>query len=197
VKRDYVRSRHLHLADGAAAMAAMRELLSELESLGRAWIAREGALLGQPAFVATCDMRYAGQAFDLPVILPEALRLAPDREALAELFHQAHERTYSFRDPDSAVEITTERIRVVGRVPPIALPRLPPGTARPAVRGWRRVRHEGKPIDVPVHDRAGLGAGAALAGPAIVEQDDCTTWIAPGWAGEVDGIGNLVLRAAR
>ena len=197
VKRDYVRSRHLHLADGAAAMATLREILAELEELGRAWIAREGALLGQPAFVATCDMRYAGQAFDLPVILPESLRLAPDPAALAELFHQAHERTYSFRDPDSGIEITTERLRVVGRVPPIALPRLARGSARPPLRTWRRVRHEGRPIEVPVHDRAGLGAGDALAGPAIVEQDDCTTWIAPGWAGEVDGIGNLVLRASR
>jgi N-methylhydantoinase A len=195
VKRDYVQSRHLRLAEGDAAMRVLRAIFAELESEGRAWIAKEGALLGTPEFAATCDMRYAGQAFDLSVALPPALREAPQAEALAELFHQTHERAYGFRDTDSAVEITTERIRVVGRIPPIELPPVPPAGAMPAPVAIRRVANEGSVLDVPVLPRGELGAGATLSGPAIVEQDDCTIWVAPGWTGRVDALGNLVLRA--
>ncbi|MCC7427747.1 MAG: hydantoinase/oxoprolinase family protein [Alphaproteobacteria bacterium] len=196
VKRDYVRSEHLELAHGPAALARLKTIFAELAQQGHCWITREGDLLGKPEFVASCDMRYAGQAFDLSVAVPEALRLAPDATELAELFHKAHERTYGFRDPDSAIEITTERVRVVGRIPPIALPAVRRDLAGPPVAAAsRRVYHEGRMLDVPVFDRATLGAAQPVVGPAIVEQDDCTSWVAPGWAGALDEIGNLVLRA--
>ena len=39
-----------------------------------------------------------------------------------------------------------------------------------------------------------LKAGHRLAGPAIVDQLDTTTLIPPGYAGEVDTFGNIVLR---
>jgi N-methylhydantoinase A len=32
-----------------------------------------------------------------------------------------------------------------------------------------------------------------IEGPAIVEQDDTTTLVTPGWRGRVDRLGNLVL----
>jgi N-methylhydantoinase A len=196
VKRDYVRSRHLKLADGAVTTAELGAIFAALAQDGEAWIAREGELLGTPGFVASCDMRYAGQAFDLPVAIPEALRLAPDTAALTELFHLAHERSYGFRDADSAIEITTQRIQVVGRIPPIQLPTIPQDVSGPPVAAAiRRVVHAGRQLAVPVFPRAGLGAGQPVTGPAIVEQDDCTIWVAPGWAGSMDAIGNLVLRA--
>jgi N-methylhydantoinase A len=44
-----------------------------------------------------------------------------------------------------------------------------------------------------VYDRAALKADDKLAGPAIIEQDDTTTLLAPGWRGRVDRLGNLVL----
>ena len=65
----------------------------------------------------------------------------------------------------------------------------------PAPVAIRRVANEGSVLDVPVLPRGKLGAGATLSGPAIVEQDDCTIWVAPGWTGRVDALGNLVLRA--
>jgi hypothetical protein len=44
-------------------------------------------------------------------------------------------------------------------------------------------------------DRASLGRGATVAGPAIVEQPDATVVIDPGATGVVDGLGNLVISA--
>jgi N-methylhydantoinase A len=49
------------------------------------------------------------------------------------------------------------------------------------------------PVDAAVYDRAVLKAGDAFNGPAIIEQDDTTTLLTPGWRAHVDGLGNLVL----
>jgi N-methylhydantoinase A len=38
-----------------------------------------------------------------------------------------------------------------------------------------------------------LKAGDAFDGPAIIEQDDTTTLLMPGWRAHVDDLGNLVL----
>ena len=48
-------------------------------------------------------------------------------------------------------------------------------------------------MTVPVYDRATLGAGDELRGPAIVELAEATCVVRPGWGGRVDDTGTLVL----
>jgi N-methylhydantoinase A len=48
-------------------------------------------------------------------------------------------------------------------------------------------------VDCPIYDRYALGAGASLAGPAVVEEFDSTTVVHPGFDVRVDGRGNLVI----
>ena len=43
--------------------------------------------------------------------------------------------------------------------------------------GSRKVRLFGRELTAAVHDRAALIPGAEMAGPAIVDQMDTTTWI--------------------
>ncbi len=188
VKRDFVASRFLRLADGAAALEELARHYARLRETASAWIASEGDILGATRFEATADMRYAGQAFDLPVRLPDAL---PDTAALEELFHQAHEKIYSFRDTDSRVEITTERLRVVGTIPPIELPELT-GHGASGKAAVRRIYLEDGPHEAAVWQRDQLAMGQEIAGPAIVEQEDTTTVILPGWTARVDRIGNII-----
>ena len=196
VKRDYVRSRRLRFADGSPTAFELAAIFRDLEDQASSWIRSEGDLLGEVAFEAALDMRYAGQAFDLQVTVPDALRVEPDLPALTELFHREHERIYSFRDPDSGVEVSTERLRITGRIPPIAFPPVPErGPVEPFET--RRVHVHGRRVEVPVHMRRLLGRDAAIAGPAIIEQEDCTVWVLPGWNASVDGIGNILIRLAR
>lgn len=195
VKRDYVRSRHLKFAEGPSALKELATIFRELEREAGGWIKQEGDLLGKPEFTATCDMRYAGQAFDLQVAIPDRLRAKPDAAAIGELFHREHEKIYGFRDLESGVEVTTERIRVTGRIPPIKLETIGKGKgAKPAEK--RPVYHQGRYLQAPVYLRRELGAGDRIVGPAIVEQADSTTWIIPGWSATVDRLGNLIVVAA-
>ena len=192
VKRDYVRSRHLRFADGNAAVTQLAEIFRSLEAEASAWIETEGDILGETGFQATADMRYKGEAFDLQVAIPDDLRTQPDADGISELFHREHELIYGFRDLESGVEVTTERVRVTGKIPPITLPEAAK-RAKPKPVSRRRVYHEGAYHDVPVYVRGDLGEGVAIAGPAIVEQDDSTTWILPRWSARVDRIGNMRL----
>jgi N-methylhydantoinase A len=198
VKRDFVASHFLRLADGQEALDELARHFDRLQGTASTWIASEGEILGATRFEATADMRYAGQAFDLPVRLSETLRRQPDAAALADLFHQAHEKIYSFRDPDSSVEITTERLRVVGTIPPIVLPQLATGAARPGNSGSRSIHLEDGWQTAQVWQRDQLVEGQTIVGPAIIEQEDTTTLILPGWTALVDRIGNIVAtRTAR
>jgi N-methylhydantoinase A/oxoprolinase/acetone carboxylase beta subunit len=45
----------------------------------------------------------------------------------------------------------------------------------------------------PSYDRARLRDGQEIVGPAVIEQDDATPLVAPGFAARVDAAGNLFL----
>ena len=193
VKRDYVRSHRLRFADGPAVAAELASIFRALEEGASSWIRREGEILGEVVFEASLDMRYAGQAFDLQVPVPEELRREPDLEAVTELFQREHERIYSFRDPESKVEVSTERVRVTGRIPPLELPPIPERDPAEPI-DTRTVYVAGRYLDVPVHARRELGRDAEIPGPAIIEQEDCTVWVLPGWNAAVHRTGSLLIQ---
>ena len=193
VKRDFVTSRFLRLADGHAALDALAREYDRLEQIAGEWIGSEGDILGAIRYEVSADMRYQGQAFELPVQLSDTLRRKPDVEQLTELLHQAHEKVYSFRDPSSSVEITAERVRVVGEIAPVSLPHL---RANPGVVATGATRHlflDGAYVTAAVFQRDDLRHGQVLSGPAIIEQEDTTTIVLPGWSAAVDEIGNLLI----
>jgi N-methylhydantoinase A len=49
-------------------------------------------------------------------------------------------------------------------------------------------------VDCPIYDRGGLGAGASLTGPAILEETTSTTLVPPGCSASIDGYGNILIR---
>jgi N-methylhydantoinase A len=137
------------------------------------------------------DVCYAGQAYHLEVpFAPEE----PDPFAtLIAAFYAAHDRTYGFA-PAAPVRIVN--LRAVHRaaaavVPPEA---WAPSGGAPLRRRARILLPEHKtPVDAAVYDRSALKSDDVVAGPAIIEQDDTTTLVTPGWRGRVDRLGNLAL----
>jgi N-methylhydantoinase A len=136
---------------------------------------------------AEVDLRYAGQSFDLTV------PLAGDAPALAAAFHARHERRYGYASRDERVELAAIRVTAAGIGGALPAGAVPGGDARAARTGERRVWDAGAFVSATVYERERLGAGATLAGPAIVEQYDTTTWIPAGWTGAVDALANLLL----
>ncbi len=191
VKRDFVRS--LRRVVGKGGEEVVWQAFSVLETEALEWVASEGDILDSYSLQHGADMRYAGQGFDLPVKLPPQAASAKDTDALIELFHQEHEKHYGFRDLESAIEVTTLRVRAIGQVPPIELPSIAPTSQEPTPTSSRPVWHQGAWRSAPVYRRDHLAQGHKISGPAIIEQPDTTVWILQGWDVAIDAKGNLLV----
>jgi N-methylhydantoinase A len=134
------------------------------------------------------DLRYQGQSFELTVA-------ADDLEDLAARFHAEHERRYGYRMEDEAVQLVN--LRLVATVPR-EKPKLHEAPARQAAApARRRASFDGGWREVDVHNRADLGAGSEIKGPAVVEFAESTLVIRPRWTATVDEIGTLHLEHRR
>jgi N-methylhydantoinase A len=69
-------------------------------------------------------------------------------------------------------------------------------TLETAKAGSRNVWFSGGWRDTSVWSRLTLPAGAAIEGPAILEQPDATTVIEPGHVARVDRLGNVIVESA-
>lgn len=130
----------------------------------------------------TYEMRYAGQAFELPV----SGTTRPDPADLAERFAAAHEERYGHRDPEAEVVLVHIRLAMVT---PGARPR-PTASAGTVERGSRRVRFDGEWLDTPVL-RGDPAAETTAQGPVIFELPETTFVLPPGWQAEVDAAGTI------
>jgi len=134
------------------------------------------------------DARYRGQAFELTLPGEDAGTPA----ALREAFAAAHEERYGYRDGDGEVELVTVRATATrtGREVDLAGGAGREGTQRPD--GRREAVLGGERRDTSVW-RGALAPGARLEGPAICELPEATLAVPPGWSGEVDASGTVVL----
>ena len=143
------------------------------------------------------DLRYEGQAFEVQAAAPTGPIEGPAFvEAVLAAFHDEHERQYGYcyRDrPDEVVEWVNLRVSAFGPIAsPEPRPVVPGSGAEPA--RTRPVFFDGDWMETPIVDRATLGAGDTVAGPAVIEEFGSTTPILPGFTVTVDPFGNLVVR---
>ena len=169
----------------------------ELEAEAVACLDREGVPAAARRVLRQASLRYRHQGFELFVPWPAGSGESGTIEAAVAAFHREHERLYTFAQPDTPVEIVTLRVDALGVFPPPRLPELPrSGGPADAVTGRQTVSFAEGPLDTPIYDRTRLGAGATIAGPAILTQLDATTLLLPGQTAEVDPLGSLVVREA-
>lgn len=187
LRRDFVRSMRIELDDAAAKAAA--ETLAALQAEGDAWLDEEVSGITERRSERSADMRYAGQAYELRVELGDT----SGAKAIAEAFHREHERIYGFRDSSAPVEIGTIRLAVIGAGKPLAPSRATGAEGAASQTSTRALFYRGAWHEAAIYDRAALGEGGRLIGPAVVEQPETTTVILPGWQGTVDAQGNLVI----
>lgn len=167
--------------------SALDEVLTALERQGRRVLLDEG-VDGELRVTRALDLRYVGQSYEITV------PLTPHVDA-REAFHAAHARAFGHADPVAPTEIVTARVRLVAPTPPIPLPRVATASGEVTRLGTQRAwcATAGDWVDADVIDRATLGAGHGLRGPAIIVELTSTTWIPRGVTCRVDDFGNLLL----
>jgi len=194
VKNDTIKSVRGELAKTSA--AELRNGFAQLESAARAWLAEENPVIGEVVIRRSVDARYYGQAFDIEVEVPgNAEALAPER--IGERFHDTYEALYRNSDRSARIDLVNLRVRITGKTPPIALAPVPQATGDPAAGGAREIWYRGTRHLARVYERSQLAAGHRVDGPAIIEQFDTTTVVAPGFVAVTDehGVLNLTRRS--
>jgi len=161
-----------------------------LEERLLATFAGEGLEPDQVRFARSADMRYAGQEHTVNVPIADDASL----DEIEQRFHDLHERLYTYR-LTAPIEFVNFRITGFGAVRKPELPRIPEGRdASAAVKGIRDVDFDelGRG-EAQIYERARLGAGGELEGPAVVEEPAASTVVFPGQRLHVDDYGNLIV----
>jgi N-methylhydantoinase A len=193
VEHDYVRSQLSPLSETAP--AAVNGMFEQLAAQALDELRGDGFTDDRIRIARALDMRYAGQGYEIAVPCPAVPLEAADLQQLRAAFDRQHKAMFGHMAPDEPVEIVSYRVRGTGVVPPVALPRCERAgtTLADARRELRRVRFDGEELDCPVYQRERLDVGLELAGPAILDQFDCTTVICPGQIAHVDEWKNLIV----
>jgi N-methylhydantoinase A len=133
------------------------------------------------------DVRYVGQAYELPV---------PFTSDFPKRFHREHEKAYGYAHPGRPIEVVNLRVRLPIPTAKPAAPAQQPGAPTSVARALVKK----KPVwfgsrfwATPLYDRARLGPGARLRGPAVVVEYSSTTVVPPDFVLNVDRFSNLVL----
>lgn len=192
ISLDFVRSEVAQATD--ASWPGILARFGAMESQGRDWLAASAVPGDRRAFTRVIDARYKGQNHEVQVVLPESGTFALD--AFRAAFTAAHRQEYGYDVPDRMIEVVNCRLKAIGRVTRPATPPRTEATAAPAPRATREVHFDTGWHATPVFDRAALGAGTRLAGPAIIDEMSSTTVVEPGQSVTMDAAGNLILEIA-
>ncbi len=160
----------------------------------------EGVPVEQQTFQRLADLRYAKQGFEVTVDFLQTEVTTASVQQLIDAFHQRHEQLYTYAAHDTPVEIVNLRLRAVGQMDKLALPRIEAVAEAtiPNPEHTRQVYFSDLGLTkTPVFLRHTLRAGHVIDGPAVVEQLDATTVIYPGHQAVVDAYGNLLMRDNR
>ncbi len=193
VEHEVTAAFHRDLAD--LDLTATRAALDDLDRRCAELMAAEGVAAGAQEVHYFADICYVGQSYSLEVPLDLAGHDDP-AAALYEEFLTVHERVHghSIEGPARIVNLRSIH-RASGTELDLSVLAQAEGTEVITAKTERQICVDGRPgaIAAAVYHRAGLPADGQIHGPAIVEQNDTTTLIPPGWRASLAGGGSLLV----
>ncbi len=143
------------------------------------------------------DMRYRGQGHELNVELPARDYADSDAATLQELFDQQYRKTYSRTIPNLGVEALTWMLVLVGKRKDATAEAKPAsGPAGPAAIERTKPVFDGEIgqfVTASVIRRDAMRPGDTFGGPAVIIEDQTTTYVPSAFEGHVNAHGHLVL----
>jgi 5-oxoprolinase (ATP-hydrolysing) len=174
---------------GDDVLPRLHEVLDGLRADGEKELQTAGVPPDRVTAVRRAHLRYDGT--DTALLVP--LGPVPDMTAA---FEEAYQRRFSFLMRDKQIVVEAVSIELIGTTPPwhdLAPVHRSSSTPGMGVRAFMG----GAWGEVPLHDRADLGPGDAIDGPAIIAEANATTVVDPGWRASVNELGHLLLSRVR
>ena len=189
MRHDVVRAFYRPIAElEAAEVAAVYE---QLEEEGAALLEHEGVSAADRYSARSADMRYVGQEYTVNVTIGAEIAL----DAIDHDFHETHRIRYGHSTPGAPVEFVNLRLAAMGRIGAGRAPFRAPEDGRDPLLGRRRVVFSGTDHETDVLLRDHLRPGAQVEGPVVIEEESSTSVVPPGYAVDVDDLGNLLVTA--
>jgi N-methylhydantoinase A len=184
VSYEVVRSRNMRLDAFDAALA--NRILGEMGTEARA-VVEAGATGDTVTETRGAYMRYVGQGHEILVPLPVRELVEEDARTLHAAYEQEYRALFSRVIPGAEVELLTFALTVSSASPAPAPVPLPAGD-EPAPRcGVRPVFDPitGAEAAVPIHWRPDLAPGMVVRGPAIIVEDETSTFVVAGFEARI------------
>ena len=165
----------------ATTSGALLQMAADMRAQAKARLDADGIQAADRTQRLSADLRYKGQAFELTVPWDDDAFDAAGIAAVSARFHDQHEQRFSYANRHDSVEIVTLRLVAIGHLRRAQ-------TTEPAVSGdghrtgSRKVFVTDTWQEIDVWRRDQLGSTANIQGPAIIEEDYTTIYLAPGWA---------------
>lgn len=175
--------------------AEVRAILDEMAAQTRDALKADGVPEGEITSQFEIDVRYEGQAFEVPLAI-DAETLARDGLAgITARFDAEHKRLFTF-NMESAHELVNLRAVALGKPFELEAAELPRGNGDPVEAKLRdhQLWIDGALRPAVIYDRARLRQGDVIPGPAIVIEMDSTTLIEADCTATVDRVGNILIQ---
>jgi N-methylhydantoinase A len=187
-----VRSRHVRLDDFD--FCAVSDLLQEMATEARALVVpgAAGALVRERR---AAYMRYVGQGHEITVELPNRRLTEVDVSSLRQSFEKDYAALFERPIPGAAIEVLSWSLLATteARNPPRVadLARQPAGKAA----GSRKFfdGRAGQVVEIPLYRRDEMVPGTTIAGPAVIAEDETSTFVSTSFDAHIDGAGSIVM----
>ena len=178
-------------------LADLTAILDEMAAQTRGELEQEGIAPDDVTIQFEIDIRYAGQAFEVPMDVTLADLAADGIAGITERFDEEHHRLFTF-NMDAEHEIVNLRAVALGQTLDLPAAELSRGDGDPSAAKIRdhQLWMDGAMRKGAIYDRAKLRQGDIIPGPAIVTEMDSTTLIETGCVATVDAVGNILINLA-
>ena len=169
-------------------------ILDEMAAQTRAELLSDGVPEADITSEFEVDVRYAGQAFEVPLTITANALRSDDIAGILKRFDEEHHRLFTF-NMETPHEIVNLRAVALGATLDLPAAELPKGDGNPSAAKMRdhSLWMDGREQAAVIYDRTKLRQGDIILGPAIVIEMDSTTLIESGCVAKVDAVGNILI----
>ena len=178
-----------------------KNIASILKDMGKQVIdelKKEGAKSKDITVTYQADVRYNGQAFEIPMAVDLKGFEKDGLERLCAEFDAEHKRMFTF-NMDSEHEVVNLRAVALGKELDLPAMKIKKGTsdAKGAKMRDTKVYIDGKMKKAVIYDRDKLKSGNKILGPAIIIEMDSTALVHSGCEAKVDAYGNIIINPVK
>ena len=175
----------------------LTSILVVMEAQLRSELSDEGVQDSDIEMEFEIDVRYSGQAFEVPLTITMDVLKKDGVQGLLDRFDAEHLRLFTF-NMDTPHEIVNVRAVALGKALDLPAAELPKGNGDPIEAKMRdhQLWMDGRNQAAVIYDRSKLRQGDIIPGPAIVVEMDSTTLIESGCLATVDAVGNILINLA-